>query len=134
MIGNHTKRYVDFFLFTLTAAFLWWQGRTVFFGAQVFEFIKNWTKNVCLVIRDRAEEVGEGFCVLNNRSDSLKTHTRIDVTLRQRRESSVWIGVELDENEIPNLDATGISFIYQCAVWFSISRKSDVNLRARPHR
>src|SRR5256886_17616243 len=118
MIGDHTERYVDFFLFALTAAFLCWQGRTVFRGAQFFDFIKNWTKDVCLVIRDRAEEVGEGFCVLNNRSDSLKTHTRIDVTLRQRRESSVWIGVELDENEIPNLDATGISFIYQCVFFF----------------
>src|SRR5437867_12860536 len=111
MIGDHTERYVDFFLFTLTAAFLCWQGRPVFFGAQVFEFIKNWTKDVCLVIRDRAEEVGEGFCVLNNRSESLKRHTRIDVTLGQRRESSVWIGVEVDEREIPDLDGVRISLV-----------------------
>src|SRR2546430_9424940 len=123
MIGDHTERYVDFFLFALTAAFLCWQGRTVFFGAQVFEFIKNWTKDVCLVIRDRAEEVGEGFCVLNNPGDSLKTHTRITVTFRQRRESSAWIGVELDENEIPNFDAPGIPLFYHRPARSAVPRR-----------
>ena len=52
--------------------------------------------------------------------------------LRQRRERAIRVSVELDENEVPNFDATGISFVYQRAACVAVRRKVDMNLRARP--
>ena len=61
-----------------------WQRDRVFFAAQFFELIEDWAKDVGLVIRDGSGEIGEIFCVLNDRGDALETHSGIDVTLRQR--------------------------------------------------
>ena len=66
--------------------------------------------------------------------DALEAHAGIDVTLRQRREGAVRIGVELDENQIPNLDAARIVLVHQRAVGVAIRRKIDVQFRARSAR
>ena len=56
------------------------------------------------------------------------------MTLRQRRERTVRIRIELDENEIPNLDATRILLIHQRAARIPLRCKIDVYLRARSAR
>src|SRR4029077_8058636 len=108
-----------------------WQRIRVLPAAQFFQLLKDWTKDVCLVIRDSSGEIGEVFRVLNDRGNALETHSCIDMSLRQRRERAIRIRVELDENEIPNFDTARISFIYQRAARITVRRKIDMNLRAR---
>ncbi len=110
------------------------QCARVLLAAQFFELIKDWAKDVGVVIGDRSGEIGEIFCALNDCCDAFETHSGIDVTLRQRHKRAIRIRVELDENEIPNLDATRISFIHQRATRVAVRRKIDVNLRAGPAR
>src|SRR5207248_6829885 len=91
-------------------------------------------ENVGLVIRDRAGEIGEVFRALDNRSSALESHPGIDMTLWQRRKRAVGIRVELDENQIPNLDAARVFFIDQRAARISIRCKIDMDFRAGPAR
>ena len=42
--------------------------------------------------------------------------------------------IELDENEIPNLDAARIFLVHQRAARVAIGREIDMHLRARPAR
>src|SRR5205085_4709686 len=63
-----------------------------------------------------------------------ETHPGIDVTLRQRRESPVGIRVELDENQIPDLNAARIILVHERAARVAVWCKIDMQLRARPAR
>ena len=44
------------------------------------------------------------------------------------------IRIELDENQIPNLDAARILFVHERAAGVTIRREIDMHLRARPAR
>jgi hypothetical protein len=57
---------------------------------------------------------------LKHRGYALKTHPGIDMTLRQWRERAVRVGVELDENQIPNFDAARVSCVHQFAAGIAI--------------
>src|SRR5205085_11411899 len=54
------------------------------------------------------------------------------MSLRQRRERSVGVRVELDKNQIPNLDAARIVLVHERAARVAVRRKIDMQLRARP--
>jgi hypothetical protein len=82
VIGDYAKRDVDLFLLARASRFVFWSRRSVSFAAQFLEFIKDWAKDIGVVIRDSSGEIGEVFCVLNNRAHALETHSRINVTLR----------------------------------------------------
>src|SRR5262249_18351844 len=42
--------------------------------------------------------------------------------------------IELDEHQVPNLDATWVTFVHQFATRVAIRRQIDVHFRARPAR
>ena len=96
--------------------------------------VEDRAENVGLVVRDRAGEIGEIFCALDDRGDALETHSGIDVTLRQWRERAVRVRVELDENQIPNLDAARIVFVHERAARVAVRSQIDMQLRARAAR
>jgi hypothetical protein len=52
------------------------------------------------------------------------------VTRGQGRKSTIGIGIELDENEIPNLDAARIAGVDQRTIGIALGRKVDVELGA----
>ena len=110
------------------------QRACVFFAAQFFELVEDRSENVGLVIRDRSGEIGEIFGALNDRGHALETHSGIDVALRQRRESAVRVRIELDEHQIPNLDAARVFFVHQRATGVAVGREIDMHFRARPAR
>ncbi len=56
------------------------------------------------------------------------------MTLRQRRQSAVRVRVELDENEIPNLDAARVAGIHERSLGVAGRREIDVQFRARTAR
>ena len=71
---------------------------------------------------------------MNDRGRALETHAGIDMTLRQRREFSVGVGVELDENQIPNLDAARIVFVHERTARVAIRCEIDVKFGTRTAR
>ena len=52
-------------------------------------------------------EVGKAFGALDDAGDALETHAGIYMLRGQGGEGAVGVGVELDEDEVPNLDALG---------------------------
>ena len=134
MVGDHAKRDVDLFLIAIGGSASFWQRARVFFSAELFDFIKDRTKNIGLVVRNCAGEIGEIFRALNDRGRTLEPETGIDVSFRQRRETAVGIGVELNEHQIPNLDAARVVLIHERAASVAIRRKIDMQLRARAAR
>src|SRR5207244_719996 len=102
------------------------QCRRVFFSAQLLQFVENRTKNVGLVIGDRAGEIGEIFCALKDCRRTLKSHSGIDMTLRQWRKRAICVRVELDENQVPNLDAARIVGVDELASGVAVWRQIDM--------
>src|SRR4029079_14096557 len=74
---------------------------------------------------------GEAFCSLDDGGNPLETHAGVDVAGGKGRERAVGIGVELDENEIPNLDAARIAGVDQRAIRITLGGEIDVQFGAR---
>ena len=104
------------------------------FAAQFLDLVEDRAENIGLVVRDRAGEIGEVFRALDDRGDALEAHAGIDVALGQGREGAVGVGVELDEDEVPDLDATRIVGVDQRAAGVARRREIDVELGARAAR
>src|SRR4029077_3513980 len=96
------------------------------------DFVEDRAEDVSFVIRNCSGKIRKILGALNDRYGALEAHSSIDVTLRQRGERSVWVRVELDENEVPNLDATRVFLVHELAACVAIGRKVDVHFRARP--
>ena len=56
------------------------------------------------------------------------------MTLRKWPKVSVGVGVELDENQIPNLDATRVVFVHEGAARVAVRSKIDMQFRTRSAR
>ena len=110
------------------------QRAGVFFAAQFFQLVEDRAKNVGLVIRSCSGKIGEILGALNDCDGALETHSGIDVSLRQRRECAVRVRIELDEHQVPNLDATRIIFVHKRATRVAVWRQIDVHFRARSAR
>ena len=55
--------------------------------------------------------------VLDDAGDALEAHAGIHVLGGQRREGAVRVGVELDEDEVPDLDALGGALVDEARPW-----------------
>src|SRR6266404_2876031 len=80
---------------------------------ELLDRIEYGMEDIGLVVRNCAGEFGEAFCALNNRGGTLETEAGIDVTFRQRREAAVGVGVELDENQVPDFEASRIILVHE---------------------
>ena len=56
------------------------------------------------------------------------------MTLRKRPKASVGVSVELNENQIPNLDAARVVFVHERAARVAVRRKIDMQFRTRSAR
>ena len=71
---------------------------------------------------------------MDDRGDALETHSGIDVARREWNildaagvsDPGYRLRVELDENQIPNLNAAWILFVHQRATRVAVRRKIDV--------
>ena len=127
MVGDDAKRNVDLLLIGLTSTSVFRNRRSIFFAAQFFQLIENRTENISLIVRDRLREIGQILRTLNDRGHTLEAHPGVDVALWQRRKRSVRIGVELDEDQIPNLDAARILRVHEFPPRVAIRCKIDVH-------
>ena len=73
MIGNDAECDVDLFLIAFTDRSMFRQGRLVFLAAHSFQLVEDRAKDVGLVVRDCAGELGEVFCALNDCGGALQT-------------------------------------------------------------
>ncbi len=126
VVGDHAESDVYFLLLVFAGAAGGRKGARVSFAAELLDLIEDRAEDIGLVIRDRAAEVGEIFRPLDDRGCALKAHPGIDVARRQRDERAVWVRVELDENEIPDLDAARITRVDQRAPGVAARREVDV--------
>ena len=66
---------------------------------------KERCEDVGLVVRGLGGEIGAVLRRGEDAGDALEAHAGVDVFGRKRRERAVGIGVELDEDVVPDLDA-----------------------------
>src|SRR5579872_6834180 len=92
--------------------------------------VKISTRNFLNRFKDRHEDIGIVIArfALENRADPLETHTCINVLGGQGSEALVFVAVELDEDEVPDLnDLVGPS-VDQLPAGF-VGSSVDVDLR-----
>ena len=109
VVGDDPKGHVHLLLLGVSGAALLRQRGTVFLAAELFDLVEDRAENVCLVVGDfRVLKIRESTGSLDDRSHPLKAHARIHVLRRQRGKGTVRIGVILDEDVVPDLNASGV--------------------------
>ena len=96
------------------------------FPAQGFEFAEDGLKDVGGVVAGLLREVGEAFGVLNNRAGAFEAHSGVNVFGGQVGEGTVGIGVELDEDEVPDFNAEVGVLIDECTL--AIAGRGEVDV------
>ena len=71
------------------------------------QFVEGRLEDVGVVVRRLRGEVGEALARGVDAGDALEAHAGVHVLGGERRESAVGVGVELDEDVVPDLDAAG---------------------------
>ena len=135
MVGNDPESDVDFFLLRMTGGAGLRQGGGVAFAAQFFDLSEKRKENVGFVIRDaRAGKIGQSLGALDHRADPLKAHAGIHMARGQWDESAVGIGIELNEDQVPDFNALGGTFVDQRPTGVALRGEVDMKLRARTAR
>ena len=88
----------------------------VFLAGDFFEFVEEGAEDVGLVVGDFGVlEIGEAFRALDHRGDALEAHAGVDVLGGEIDEGAVGVGVELDEDEVPDFDAARVALVDEVA-------------------
>ena len=107
------------------------QGGAVSLAAHLFDLVEDGAEDVGFVVGDVAGEIGEVLRVLHDAGDALEAHAGIDVLGGQGGEGAVGVGVELDEDQVPDFDARGVAFVDQRAFGVARGGEIDVHFGAR---
>ena len=131
MVGNDAEGDIGFFLLGIAGGAADRQRRAVGLAAEFFQFVEDRAENVGFVVRDACVgKIGQVFCALDDRSDAFEAHTGIDMAGGEGRKRAVRVGIELDEDEIPNLNAVCGAFVDERATCVTGGREIDMQLRA----
>ena len=131
VVGDDAEGDIGFFLLGVAGGAAHWQCGAVGFAAEFFDFVEDRTEDVGLVVRNaRVGEIGEIFCALDDRGDALEAHACVHMAGGEGRERAVGVGVELDEDEVPNLDALGGAFVDERATGVAGGGQVDMEFRA----
>ena len=107
----------------------------VLVAAHFLQFVEDRAEDVGLVVGDfSVGEVSEALRALDDRGEALEAHAGIDVLRGQRGEGAVGVGVELDEDVVPDLDALGAALVDEPPFGVARGGEVDVDLRARTAR
>ena len=107
------------------------QGGAVFLAGEFFEAAEERGEDVALVVGDHAGEVLEVLRALHDAGDAFEAHARVDVAGRERAEGAVRVGVELDEDQVPDLHAAGVAAVDERALRVAFGGQVDVEFGAR---
>ena len=143
MIRDDAEGDVDLFLFgdgdNVALLVRLRQCALVVLAAELRQLVKDGLEDVGVVVADlRGFEVGEVLRALDDAGEALEAHAGIDMLRGQRGEGAVGVGVVLDEDVVPDLDAAGVAAIDElCAFALAVfaqldgaGGEVDVNLRA----
>ena len=133
VIGDHAERDIDLFLLAELLAALR-QRRGVHFATHLLQIIKDRAEHIGLVVGYRFREIREPLGALDERAGALEAHPGIHVAGWQRPVGAVRLGVVLDEDEVPQLDACRVVGVDQLAPAIALRRQVDVQFRTRPAR
>jgi len=78
----------------------------VYASGQLREAGEDGGENIGIVVRGELAEVLEPVGALDDGTGALEAHPGVDVLGRERAVGAVLVAVELDEDEVPDLDAT----------------------------
>ena len=107
------------------------QGGAVFLAREFLEAAEERGEDVALVVGDHAREVLEILRALHDAGDAFEAHARVDVAGRERAEGAVGVGVELDEDQVPDFHAAGIAAVDERTLRVALGREVDVEFGAR---
>ena len=116
VVGDDAEGDVDLFLLgdgdDVALLVRFGQRALVVLAAELGQLIKDGFEDIRVVVADlRVLEVGEIFRALDNAGEALEAHAGIDMLRGQRSEGAVGVGVVLDEDVVPDLDATGVAAV-----------------------
>ena len=136
MVGDDAEGDIDLFLLGVaSAAGVAGSVDAYFLPLSLFEFVEDRAEDVGFVVGDLGVgEIGEAFRALNDGGDALEAHAGIDMLGGQRRETCRRVRVELDEDQVPDLDALGTAFVHERAFGVALRREVDVDFGARTAR
>src|ERR1035437_6820854 len=81
-------------------------------AAHLLQAVEDWAEDVGLVVRNLCGgEIFETFRALDDAGDALEAHAGVHMLRGQRREGAIGVRVELDEDEVPDFDAAGVTFV-----------------------
>ena len=102
------------------------------FSAQLLEGIEDGPEDIGVVVRGLAREIREAICVLDNRTGTFESHAGIDMFGGKVPKAPICLGIELDEDEIPDLDALITILVHQQAPGISLRGEVHMQFGARP--
>ncbi len=131
VVGDDAEGDIGFFLLGVAGGAADGECRAVGAAAEFFDFVEDRAEDVGLVVRNaRVGEIGEVFCALDDRGDAFEAHAGIDMARGEGGERAVGVRVELDEDEVPNLDALGGAFVDEGAAGVAGGGEVDMEFRA----
>ena len=131
MVADDAKGCIGFFLIGRLGA---GQCSGIFFAAQFLECGKYGAENIRVVVGNRPAEVSEPFGGLDDGGDTLEAHAGVHVPGRERHKRAIRVGVVLNENQIPNLDALSAVGVDEAALRVALRGEVDVQLATRAAR
>ena len=116
MVGEDTEGDVDVFL--LAEAFaLGRDGASIGLSGQSGDLGEQRSEDVGVVVRGLGGEVGEVLRRRHDASDAFEAHAGIYMFGGERGEGAVGVGVELNENMVPDFDAAGAAGVHAFAAF-----------------
>src|SRR5260221_1707588 len=103
------------------------QCPSVAFAAQLRKLFKDWLEHATVLVGNWFTAIFEAFGAVDYAGYAFKTHAGIDMTSRQKRKGTVRIRIELNENQIPDLNAKRVSLVDQFSAAIPFQCQIDVN-------
>ena len=131
MVGDDAEGHVVLLLLRVADRAGGGQGGAVFLAREFLEAAEDWGEDIALVVGDHAREVLEVLRALHDAGDAFEAHARVDVAGRERAEGAVGVGVELDEDQVPDFHAAGVAAVDERALRVAFGGQVDVEFGAR---
>ena len=131
MVRDDAERHIGFLLLGVASAAGFRERRAVALAAEFFDGVKDRTEDVGLVVGNLGVlEISQSLRALNDAGDALETHAGVHVLRRQRDERAVRVRVKLDEDVVPDFDATGVAFVDELTAGVAVGREVHVDFGA----
>lgn len=109
-----------------------WINVLVGFSTQLLQGVKYGAEDIGVVVRGLTREIREAICVLDDRAGALEAHAGINMSGGKIAEAPIGLGIELNEDEVPDLDALITILVHQRASGIALRGEVHMQFGARP--